>query len=279
MPVPSLTSGSGVDVPAIGLGTFRLRGERGVDAIVRALGMGYRLLDTAASYDNEGTVGRAVRSSGVPREEILVSSKIQGRYQARASALESVQESLLRTGLDYIDLFLIHWPNPRRDLYVEAWESLLEARERGYIRNLGVSNFLPEYLERLQRETGELPVVNQIEMHPYFPQLDQLAVHERMGIVTEAWTPLGRGNELLDDPVIQGIAKAHGWSAAQCVLRWHAQLGAVPLPKAESPERQKENIDSFEIGLLDEAEVAAISALGRPDGRTSDQDPAVYESL
>jgi diketogulonate reductase-like aldo/keto reductase len=246
---------------------------------MRALDVGYRLLDTAASYDNEATVGRAVRLTSVPRDEVFVTSKIPGRYQDRALALETIEESLLRMGLDYIDFYLIHWPNPGRDRYLDAWDALLEARDRGYIRHAGVSNFLPEHLDRLVAATGEAPVVNQIEMHPYFPQLEQLEVHRRMGIVTEAWTPLGRGNELLADPTIRRVAQAHGWTPAQCVLRWHEQLGAVPLPKAESVERQCENLNSIQLEPLADDELAAISALGRPDGRTTDQDPATYESL
>lgn len=276
--VPRLPSNTGTTVPALGLGTYRLKGFEGVAAMVRALEAGYRLLDTAVSYDNEGAVGRAVRESHVPRDEIIVTSKLPGRFQDYDAALLTIEESVFRMGLERIDLYLIHWPNPRIDRYVTAWRALIEARRRGYVRDIGVSNFLPSHLERLIAETGVVPLVNQIEMHPYFPQTEQRAAHRRLGIITEAWTPLGRGNELLDDPLIVRIAASHGWSAAQTVLRWHTQLGAVPLPKAASPVRQRENLELFDGGLSED-ELTEITALGRPDGRTAGQDPAVYESL
>ncbi|GAA2244661.1 aldo/keto reductase [Herbiconiux moechotypicola] len=274
------TSRGGLTLPAVGFGTYRMNGETGIAGLVSALDAGYRLLDSAARYDNEATVGEAVRRSGVPRDEVIVTSKLPGAYHRHDLATAMIEESLLRTGLDHLDLYLIHWPNPSADLYVEAWSALIEARERGLVRAIGVSNFLPEHLERLRHETGVVPEVNQIEMHPYFPQAEQRAYHEREGIVTEAWSPLGRpvenSPEMLDDPVIGGVAAAHGVTPAQVVLRWVVQSGAIPLPKAASRRRQEENIDLFGFALHDE-EFDAITALGRPDGRTYDQDPARHE--
>ena len=265
-------------LPAIGLGTYSLNAEAGVTAIHEAIQHGYRLLDSAFNYENEGTVGRAVRTSGIPRDELWVTSKLPGRHHHYDEALTTVQESVYRTGLDYLDLYLIHWPLPRLDLYVEAWQALVEARKQGLVKSIGVSNFLPEHLDRIIEATGVVPAVNQIEMHPYFPQAEQRAVHERLGIVTEAWSPLGRGSALLSEPVLATIAKDHQRSAAQVVLRWHLQLGVLPIPKSSNPDRQADNLGIFDFTLTD-SEMSAISALGRPDGRLVNQDPAVYEEF
>ncbi|GAA2219053.1 aldo/keto reductase [Promicromonospora sukumoe] len=278
MSIPTVATPSGYTLPAVGFGTYRLRGESGARAVGDALDAGYRLLDSAASYQNEGAVGAAVRRSDVPREEIVVTSKLPGKYQAFDDAIQTVEESVLRTGLDAVDLYLIHWPNPSVGRYVEAWRALIEARERGLVRQIGVCNFLSEHLDRLAQETGELPAVNQIELHPYFPQTEALAFHREHGILTESWSPIGRGNDLLDHPVITEIAKEHGVSAAQTVLAWHVACGAIPLPKAAGHDRQRENLAIFEVGLTDD-EIARITALGRPDGRTAGQDPATYEEL
>ncbi|WP_454857737.1 aldo/keto reductase [Promicromonospora soli] len=278
MSIPSVTSPSGYTLPAIGFGTYRLRGEAGAAAVGDALVAGYRLLDSAASYQNEGAVGAAVRRSKVPREEIVVTSKLPGRYHAFDDAIMSVEESVLRTGLDAIDLCLVHWPNPSVGKYVEAWRALIEARERGLVRQIGVCNFLPEHLDRLAQETGMLPVVNQIELHPYFPQTEALAFHREHGILTESWSPIGRGNDLLDHPVVTELARRHEVTPAQVVLAWHVARGAIPLPKAAGRARQRENLAVFGVVLTDE-DVARLTALGRPDGRTSNQDPATYEEL
>jgi diketogulonate reductase-like aldo/keto reductase len=180
--------------------------------------------------------------------------------------------------LDYYDLYLIHWPNPSKDLYVEAWSALIDAQKWGLIRSIGVSNFLPEHLDRLIKETGVTPSVNQVELHPYFSQEEQRAYHQEHGIVTESWSPLGRASRLLEDPVIQKIARDRKKTVSQIILRWHIQLGALPLPKSSSPSRQVENLSVFDFSLSDE-EMQAISALSRPDGRLYDQDPAVYEEF
>ena len=260
----------------IGFGTAQLHGTRGVEAMVSALDAGYRLLDTAFNYENEGAVGEAVRRSSVPREDIVVSTKLPGRHHAHDEAIDAVYESLFRTGLDHLDRVLIHWPNPSKDLYVEAWGALVELQQQGVVRSIGVSNFLPEHLDRLVRETGVTPVVNQIELHPYFPQVEQRAADVRLAVRTESWSPLGRASTVLDEPVIREIAHAHSRTVPQVILRWHVQLGSVPLPKATSPQRQRENLAIFDFALGDD-EMARITALGRPDGRNNDQDPAVYE--
>ena len=182
----------------------------------------------------------------------------------------------MRMGLDHIDLYLIHWPNPLEDHYVEAWSALIEARNRSLVHHIGVSNFLPEHLERLRVETGELPVVNQIELHPYFPQVDALAYHREHGIITESWSPLGRGSDLLANPIISAIAAEHDITPAQAVLAWHVQFGAVPIPKSKSIQRQRENLDIFDVELTQD-DIGQIDSLARADGRLADQDPSVYQ--
>ncbi|ARU50584.1 2,5-diketo-D-gluconic acid reductase [Cellulosimicrobium cellulans] len=278
MTIPTLSTPDGTTIPAIGFGTYRLGGEEGADSIARAIDAGYRLVDSAFSYENEGAVGAAVRRADVPRDDVIVTSKLPGRHQAHDDAVRTVEESLFRTGLDRIDLYLIHWPNPRVGRYVEAYEALVECRERGLVRHVGVSNFLPEHLDAVIAATGVTPLVNQVELHPYFPQAAQRAADAERGVVTEAWSPVGRASDLLRDPVVTAVAAAHGVSPVQAILRWHVQLGVVPLPKASSPERQRENLDVFSFELTTH-EMNALTGLARTDGRTNDQDPAVYEEL
>jgi 2,5-diketo-D-gluconate reductase A len=268
----------GGELPSIGFGTYPLRGESGVSAMVRAIDHGYRLLDSAVNYGNEVDVGDAVRSSGLRRDEIQVTTKIPGRFHARDLAVRSVEESLGRLQFDVLDLVLIHWPNPSRGLYVEAWEALIECRERGLVRSIGVSNFTEQHLSRIIDATGVTPAVNQVEIHPRFPQEDLVAVHRRLGIVTESWSPLGKGSVDLDAEVIAGPARSHGVSAGQVVLRWHLQRGLLPLPKSESSDRQRENLDLFGFELSD-AEMSAITAMGVRDGRRFDGDPDVHEEM
>lgn len=277
MTIPSVGDGR-FAISAIGFGTFALKGEACVASVRSALDCGYRLLDSAFSYENEGAVGRAVRTSSVPREEILVTSKLPGRHHESGAATRAIEESLFRTGLDYLDLYLIHWPNPRRHRYVEAWTALADAQARGLVRAIGVSNFQPEHIERLRAETGLLPAVNQIELHPYFPQPELRDYHAAHGIITEAWTPIGHRANVRSDPVIARIAADHRVSPAQAILRWHVQLGVVPLPKAATADHQRQNLDVFGFALTDE-QMSAISALARPDGRTAGQDPMVYEEF
>jgi diketogulonate reductase-like aldo/keto reductase len=278
MDIPTLTSHSGLSLPAIGLGTYSLEGNDGTSSMVEAIRLGYRLLDSAVNYENEGAVGTAVRRSDVARNELIVTSKLPGRHHHFDEALVTIEESVMRMGLENIDLYLIHWPNPLEDIYVEAWSALIEARNRGLVQHIGVSNFLPEHLERLRVETGELPAVNQIELHPYFPQIDQLAYHRENGIITEAWSPLGRKSDLLTNTVITGIAAKHGVSPAQTILAWHLHIGTLPIPKSQSVERLEENISIFDISLT-QADLDLIATLASTDGRLADQDPAVYQEF
>lgn len=276
--IPSYTLNDGHQLPALGFGTYPLRGRAGVDSMVSALHQGYRLLDSAVNYDNEGAVGEAVRRSGVPRDEIVVTSKLPGRYHSYEAAVNCVHESLYRLQLDRIDLYLIHWPNPNQGRYSEAWRALVDLQREGLLRSIGVSNFLPEHLDRIIADSGVTPAVNQVELHPYFPQVEQRQANADRGVRTESWSPLGRAKEIGDDPVIARIAEAHGRTSAQIVLRWQVQLGSVPLPKAASAGRQRENLSVFDF-TLDDDQVAAITALGRPDGRLFGADPATHEEF
>ena len=274
--VPTFTAHNGFALPAIGLGTYALNGDEGAAAVAGALDAGYRLVDSAFNYENEGSVGLGVAASDAPREEIIVTTKLPGRHHPTEKARTSIEESRSRLGLDITDLHLIHWPNPSQDEYVQAWAALVDAQERGIVRQIGVSNFLPEHLERIERETGVRPVVNQIELHPYFPQEEQLACHREHGILTEAWSPLGRARELVEEAVVAEVAAAHGITPVQTVLAWHVAREVVSIPKASSLEHQVSNLAAAEI-VLDDAEVAAITALGRPDGRLFDADPRTHE--
>ncbi|OOC59321.1 aldo/keto reductase [Paenibacillus ihbetae] len=276
--VPELTLNDGLKVPAIGLGTYSLKGEEGVKAMAAAMDAGYRLIDTAFNYENEGAVGKAIKRSSVAREELLICSKLPGRRHAYKEALVTIEESLYRADLDYYDLYLIHWPNPKQDVYVEAWQAMIEAKKRGYIRSIGVSNFLPEHIDRLIKETGAAPSLNQVELHPFFDQAYQRKKDAEHGIVTESWSPLGRGNDIVQDEQIVRIAEAHGKTGAQVILRWHTQLGAIPIPKSGSLQHQKENLDIFDFELTAE-EMDVISSFSREDGRLWGQDPSTYEEF
>ncbi len=276
--IPEITLNDGVTLPAIGLGTYTLKGNAGANAIQNAIDAGYRLIDSAYNYENEGTVGEALKRTSVPREELRITSKLPGRYQSYDKAVYTIQESLYRANLDYYDLYLIHWPNPSQDTYVEAWQALIDAQKWGLIRSIGVCNFLPEHIERLEKETGVKPSVNQIELHPFFNQADQRKWHEENNIVTESWSPLTRGFKDFNIDQIQHIARHHNKSISQVILRWHYQLGAIAIPKSASPVRQLENISIFDFSL-DETEMNIISGLTRPNGRMKNQDPAIYEEF
>ncbi|PAF22393.1 2,5-diketo-D-gluconic acid reductase [Terribacillus saccharophilus] len=276
--IPTKKLHDGTILPAVGFGTYSLKGSRGIQAIRSAIDAGYRLLDTAYNYENEATVGQAIKQHGISREEILVTSKLPGRNHQHENAITTIQESLYRAGLDYYDLYLIHWPNPKQDQYVEAWQALLDARKWGLIRSIGVCNFLPDHLERLKAETGELPVINQIEMHPFFNQEKLRQYHEENGIVTESWSPLGRKTNLLEHPLLAEIAESHGRTVSQIVLRWHYQLGSIAIPKSATPSRQVENLAIFDFEL-NHVDMEKINSLTVSDGRIADQDPAVYEEF
>ncbi len=276
--LPDHTLNDGTTLPAVGLGTYALRGIPGAESMADALRHGYRLLDSAVNYENEGAVGKAVRMSGVPREDIRVTSKLPGRHHKKPNVTWAIEESLLRSGLDYLDLYLIHWPNPSQQLFVEAWEGMIEARERGLVRSIGVSNFLPEHLDQLIAKTGVAPSVNQIELHPYFNQAEQRAADKQRGILTEAWTPIGKGTKLLSEAPIVAAAQKHSRTPAQVVLRWHHQLGVLPIPKSANAARRAENLDI--VGFtLDAADMASIGALTRPAGRLFDGDPRTHEEF
>ena len=273
---PTRTLNDGHVIPAVGFGTYPLTGEDGTAAIRSALEVGYRLVDTAVNYGNEAEVGDAIRRSAVPRDELFVTSKLPGRHHAYDAAVRSTKESLSRLGLDHLDLHLIHWPNPRVGLFGEAWQALVDLREQGLVRSIGVSNFSAAHLERIIADTGVTPAVNQVELHPYFPQPEMRAVHERLGIQTESWSPLGKRQAPLSEPPVAAAARRLGVSPGQVILRWQIQLGSIPIPKSATPERQRENLDIFSFELSDE-EMAAITALGRPDGRLFGGDPETHE--
>ncbi len=268
----------GTTIPPVGFGTAGLRGDDAVEVVMNALDNGYRLIDTAVNYGNEVEVGEAIRRSDVPRDEIVVTSKIPGRHHGYDDAITSTRESLDRLGLDRIDVHLIHWPNPKQEKYPEAWRALVQLRDDGLVRSPGVSNFTEEHLRRIIDETGVAPVLNQIELHPYFPQPEMRRVDEELGIVTESWSPLGKRQAPFGDVPVVAAAEAHGVSPGQVILRWQLQLGTLPIPKSATPSRQRENLDLDGFELTDE-EVAAISALARPDGRLFGGDPDTHEEF
>ena len=278
MSIPTHTLNDGHTLPAIGFGTYPLKADEAVSTIVSAIENGYRLLDTAVNYGNEQEVGAAVRACGLPREELMVASKIPGRHHGYDDAIASVHGSLERLGLDYIDLHLVHWPNPRVGRYAEAWRALVDLRAQGLVRSIGVSNFTGAHLDRVIAETGVTPAVNQIELHPYFPQVDMRAVNTERGIQAESWSPLGKRQAPFGEPAVAAAAEAHGVTPGQVILRWQVQLGSIPIPKSATPERQRANLDVFGFEL-DDAEMAAITALGRADGRLFNGDPDTHEEM
>lgn len=265
-------------IPQIGFGTYKLNGMQGAHAIVSALDQGYRLLDTAYNYENEGTVGKAIEMSNVPRDQIIITSKLPGRYQDYDASLTAIQESIYRLGVEYLDLYLIHWPNPKQGKYIEAWQAMIDAQKAGLVKSIGVCNFLPEHIETLEKETGVLPVINQIELHPYFNQREMVKYNVSKGIVTQAWSPLGRASNVINDEKITEIADKHNKTIPQVILKWHIQNGVVPIPKSTSVARQFQNIDIFDF-YLDSDDLEKIDTLTREDGRRKDQDPAVYEEF
>ncbi|GHE46055.1 aldo/keto reductase [Streptomyces thermocarboxydus] len=273
--IPQHTLNDGTTIPAIGLGTWPMDDAEAERAVTTALHAGYRLIDTAANYRNETGVGRAVAGAGVPREEIVVTTKLPGRHHGYEETLASFEESRARLGLEYVDLYLIHWPLPRVGKYVDSWKAMVKLREDGLVRSIGVSNFTPAHIERLEKETGVLPSVNQVELHPFFPQEELRAHHADKGVLVESWSPLGRGSQLLDDLAVAAVADAHGVTPAQAVLRWHVQLGAVPVPKSSDPARQRANLDVFGFAL-DDAQMRTLSDRAH---RRIGGDPEVHEEF
>lgn len=278
MSIPEVTLNDGHKLPNLGLGTYQLKGGSGLQQVLAAIKSGYRLIDSATNYDNEGIVGKAIRMSGVPRAEFFVTSKLPGKYHDYESARDAIQESLARMGLDYFDLFIIHWPLPKRGLYVEAWQALVNAQKQGLIRSIGVSNFEPEHLDRIIEKTGVTPAVNQIEVHPYWVQEENLLENLRRGVKVQAWSPLGRGSSALKEPIVQEIADKYGKSTSQIITRWHLDRGIIPVLRSANPAHQRENLDVFDFELTN-SEITAINDLNRADGRIDGQDPNEYEEF
>ncbi|WP_052850577.1 aldo/keto reductase [Streptomyces avicenniae] len=252
-------------MPQLGFGVFQVPDDEAQEAVTTALTAGYRSIDTAQAYGNEAGVGRALAASGVPREELFITTKLWNSASetwTRDAVLREFDASLDRLGLDHLDLYLIHWPRPMRDDYLTIVRVFEEIHATDRLRAFGVSNFGPAHLRRLRDETGIVPAINQIELHPYFQQSEARAVHAELDIVTEAWSPLGQGQGLLNDPGIGAVAAKHGVSPAQAVLRWHLQLGNVVIPKSVTPSRIRENLDVFGFAL-DEADLRAFAALER----------------
>ncbi|HQT46202.1 MAG: oxidoreductase [Acidocella sp. 20-63-7] len=267
---PTLILRNGVKMPQLGLGTWPMDDAQAALAVASALDIGYRLIDTAENYGNERGVGEGLRQSSVPRAEVFVTTKFNRQWHSVAGAREACEASLKRLGLDYIDLLLIHWPNPAQDRYVEAFEGLVRLLDAGLVRAMGTSNFKPAHLQRLF-DADLVPHVNQIQLDPHHHRDDLVALHEAKGIITETWGPLGRGSDMLQDPAILQAAAHHGRTTAQIVLRWHTQQGFVATPKSAIPARQAQNLNIFDFTLTAD-EMAALSALDRPNPKMLDSD-------
>jgi 2,5-diketo-D-gluconate reductase A len=273
--IPAITLAGGVDIPQFGLGVFQVPPEETTENVARAIEAGYRHFDTATAYGNEAEVGQALRASGLDRSEFFVTTKCWNRDHAYDEATRALRASLDRLEMDYVDLYLIHWPVPSRDRYVETWRAFVDAHAAGLARAIGVSNFQPDHLRRIIDDSGVTPAVNQIELHPYLQQPGLRREHAERGIVTEAWSPLAQG-AVLDDPVITGIAEAHGKTPGQVVLRWHIQIGNVVFPKSVSPERIVQNIQIFDFELSAD-EMDRLEALDR--GERIGDDPDTFDLL
>jgi 2,5-diketo-D-gluconate reductase A len=268
---PVVSLNNGVLIPHVGLGTSPLTDEEVVPAIVAAIEAGYRSIDTAEAYGNESGVGVGIRACGVPREELFITTKLDGKFQGSDRAIRALDESLNRLGLDYVDLLLIHWPLPWRDLYVDTWRTFARLLHSGKARAIGVSNFKPAHLDRLRAETDVVPAVNQIQLNPSMTRSGTRAYNADRGVTTESWSPLGSGGGLLQQPVIAEIGARHGKTSAQVVLRWHVELGLVPLPRSANPQRIAQNIDIFDFSLTPE-EIAAIASLDQGEAAATDSD-------
>ncbi|HEV2791759.1 MAG TPA: aldo/keto reductase [Solirubrobacterales bacterium] len=269
---PVVTLHDGIEMPQLGFGTWQIPAEQTQEKVEEALGVGYRHVDTAAAYGNEAGVGAAIAATGVRREDVFVTTKLWNGQQGYDSALRAFEKSLERLGTGHVDLYLIHWPLPGKDLYLETWRALERVREEGGARSIGVSNFRVEDLERIEREAERLPTVNQVELHPRFQQAELRAWHAERGIATEAWSPLAQG-DLLEDGTIETIAAHHDRSPAQAILRWHLQLGNVTIPKSATPKRIRENFELFDFELSED-DMAAIERLDT--GERIGPDPATF---
>lgn len=275
--IPNVKLNDGQMIPSIGLGTIDLMGKKGVLQILDAIKAGYRLIDTSTNYDNEGIVGEAVRKSGIPRDELIISSKLPGKYHDYDGALKIIEEQLARTGLDYFDKYLIHWPNPDDGKYVEAWKALIQAQELGLVKTIGVSNFLEHHLEKIINETGVTPATNQIEIQPYFHNKENVAANNKFGIVSEAWSPLGRDlNDAKEHPDLIEIGKKYNKTAPQVILRWLYQRDILPIVRSGDPSHQKDNLAIFDFELTDD-EMKTVFALDKGEaGRVEGQHPDEY---
>ncbi|MFE6492857.1 aldo/keto reductase [Streptomyces sp. NPDC057748] len=258
--VPSITLNNGVEMPQLGFGVWQVPDDEATKAVTTAIESGYRSIDTAAIYENERGTGRAIAASGVAREELFVTTKLWNSEQGYDSTLRAFEASLDKLGLEYVDLYLIHWPVPAKDAYVDTYKAFEKIHAEGRAKAIGVSNFLPEHLERLLGETSVVPVINQIELHPQLQQAESRAFHAKHAIATEAWSPLGQGKGLLEVPTVVAIARKHDRTPAQVVLRWHIQTGNVVIPKSVTPSRIAENLDVFGFEL-DADDLAAFAAL------------------
>ncbi|GGZ67535.1 aldo/keto reductase [Streptomyces echinoruber] len=274
--VPPIVLNNGVEMPQLGFGVWQVPNDEAERAVATALEAGYRSIDTAAIYGNEEGTGKAIAASGIPREEIFVTTKLWNSDQGYDETLRAFDTSLRRLGLEYVDLYLIHWPLPSRDRYVDTYKAFEKILADGRARAIGVSNFLPEHLERLIGETSVIPAVNQIELHPQLQQHQAREYHAEQGIATEAWSPLGQGRGLLEVPAIVAVAQKHGRTPAQVVLRWHVQTGNIVIPKSVTPSRIKENIEVFDFSLDDE-DLAVFRALD--EGRRLGPDPATFDMV
>ena len=271
--VPQTKLLDGVGIPQLGFGVFQVPPEDTGAAVTRAFEAGYRHIDTAAAYQNEAAVGEAFRASGLDRDDVFITTKCFNTNHGYEEAQQAFKRSLDRLELDFVDLYLIHWPVPAHDKYVETWKAFVELQRQGVVRSIGVSNFQPDHLRRIVDETGVTPTVNQVELHPRLQQPGLRRDHEELGIVTEAWSPLAQG-AVLDDPVIKEIAEAHGKTPGQVVIRWHIQIGNVVIPKSVTPERIEENIDVFGFEL-DASQMDAIAGLDRGERIGPDPDTFV----
>ncbi|WP_151772087.1 aldo/keto reductase [Streptomyces abyssomicinicus] len=269
--LPALTLNNGVSIPQLGFGVYQVP-EEDTTTVTAALRAGYRSIDTAAAYGNEAGVGKAIAGSGIAREELFVTTKVWNTDQGYDATLRAFDESLARLGLDHVDLYLIHWPVPAQDRYLDTWRAIERLTADGRIRAAGVSNFQPAHLRRLLDHSSLVPAVNQIELHPAFQQTELRELHAELGIATEAWSPLARG-VVLDDEAITTLAERHGKSPSQIVLRWHLQLGNIVIPKSVTPSRIAENIDVFDFALTDE-EMASLASLDR--GLRTGPDPDTF---
>ncbi|MEV8308617.1 aldo/keto reductase [Streptomyces flavidovirens] len=271
---PSLTLNNGVEMPQLGFGVWQVPDDEAEKAVGTAIQAGYRSIDTAAIYENETGTGKAIAASGVARDELFVTTKLWNSEQGFDSTLRAFDDSLAKLGLDYVDLYLIHWPLPSKDAYVDTYKAFEKIYADGRAKAIGVSNFLPEHLERLIGETSVVPAVNQIELHPQLQQEASRAFHAQHGIATEAWSPLGQGKGLLEVPTVVAVARKHGKTPAQAVLRWHVQTGNVVIPKSVTPSRIEENLDVFDFEL-DADDLAAFAALD--EGKRLGPDPATFD--